>query len=318
MTRAAAACVISVLLSSLPAAAQQDASERVVVTRQDLIEMTDAELPTSLIVKAVRAADAVPSLQPNDLISLRRLGVAPEVLEAVVERGSAEPRAAEPESVAPDPPEAEPLAGEPAASPGKRRMRISARLESKRGWLRNPFGSSGDEGFAVYWTVSLEGEGARISGCPREPICWCADSIGQKTCSELGDELWDDWLSCHRAVEMRPGETVEVFDFEVEGGAPEAIRVAPLAMVRARDDSMRLEAWSNEVLGPAYLAIEPKGAETFDGEWELLLTAAGSKTDLRISTTRFETPGDAGSGENPGRIRPASGSDLLPADLCKP
>ena len=324
------AAICALWFLSAPVGAQESAGERVVVTRQDLIDMTDADLPTSLIVKTVQAADEVPNLQPADLISLRTLGVAPEVLEAVVGHASPAPPASEPSAV-PDP-ATEPAPSEqgpaavskapeapPAAVPDRRRVRVSARLESKRGWLRNPFGSSDDGGFAVYWAVSVDGEGTSVAGCPREPICWCADTIGQKTCSQPGEKLWNDWLVCHRAVEMQPGKAVEVLDFELQGPNPKAIRIAPLAMVRMRDDSMRLEAWSNEILGPAYLSIEPRDdARRFDGEWELLLTAGGSKTDLRVSTSRFSRGSEAPRADSPGRIRPASGVDLLPAGLCKP
>ncbi len=294
------------LLSAAAAAQTPPSTEKITVTQQDLLDMTEAGLPTSLIVKTVRAAMEIPALNPRDLISLRRLGVAPEVLEAVVERGLAAAPAEEPV--------------EPVEPVGKRRVRVSARLESKRSWYKKPFGG-GEGGFAVYWAVQLVGEGAAVEGCPREPICWCSDSIGNRTCSDPDEELWREYLACHRVVEMRPDEGAAVFDFELTGPTPEEIRIAPLVMVRERDGSMRLEAWSSSGLGPTYAALTPGAAGGFTAELELLLETSGSRADLQISTSRFEATGDS----RPRRgvrgvieLRPAAGVDLLPAEGCTP
>ena len=246
---------VILLLATHPAGAQiqpETAAEKVVVSRQDLLEMTEAGLPVSLIVKTVRNADEVPALQPLDLISLQRLGVAPEVLEAVVEHGSAS---------AENQPATDTKAS--ASSAGPRRIRISAKLDSKRRWFNNPFGS--DEGtLTIYWGVALDGSGAAVADCPQEPICWCADSIGEKTCSQPDEELWQRYLSCHRAVEMTLGEGVEVFDFELTGAQPSEIRIMPFAMVRERDDSLRLEAWSSIDHGPS-----------LSGTWDAVAGSSG-------------------------------------------
>ena len=305
--RLLAAIAVILLSTVLPAAAQPDAAaERVVVTRQDLLEMTEAGLPVSLIVKTVRNADEVPALQPLDLISLQRLGVAAEVLEAVVEHGG---RSAEDESAV----RARPAS--PADAP--RRIRVSAKLDSKRRWFKNPFSS--DEGvLTIYWAVALDGPGAAVADCPREPICWCANSIGEKTCSQPDDKLWSRYLACHRAVEMTLGEGVEIFDLQLTGSAPSEIRVIPFVMIRERDDSLRLEAWSSIDHGPSYLAVEPGEATSFDAEWNLALDDAGSRTDFRVVSSRFDAEGDSQPGRRVTRIRPASGAELLPSGLCRP
>ena len=77
--------LVAVLLTSLchQGWAQQTL---VIVTKEDLVEMTQEGLPESLIIKAVESADRVPTLQPKELTELVAKGVSTNVLEAAIER----------------------------------------------------------------------------------------------------------------------------------------------------------------------------------------------------------------------------------------
>ena len=300
--------------------AQQAEPERVVVTQQDLIDMTESRLPVSLILKTVRAAHVVPTLGPQDLISLTRLGVSSEVLEAVVERSGGGPRP----STDPLPrgernpiPSAEPSEEPPDSGAGQEsRFRLTASLNVRRGWGGSPF-SSDKRPFAVYWALTaLDDRGSPIPlrGCPREPICWCGDPLGRKRCANPGAAEWDSFLSCLRAVEMTPGQAVDLFDLEIPGEVRE-LRATPFVGVLAKDDSMYLEPWTSESVGPAYVSVRPEPGQAYEAEIQTELTA-GRKPNLVLGQESFRLR-DATQRPLADAIalRPASGVDMTPASL---
>lgn|GEM_PF-2637159 len=323
------------LLTAAAAIAQQP----VVVTQQDLIEMTESDLPTSLIVKTVRAADRVPVLGPQDLISLTRLGVASEVLEAVVERAGTMPRPSvdpmprdartpQPAPSQPEPePEREPTPAEPdpaAPAPAdaapdeapRNRFRLTAAMAARRGWGRKPF-STDKRPFAVYWALTAlddQGKPTPLAGCPREPVCWCGDPIGRKRCAQPGNPEWGAYLSCLRPTEMVPGESVDLFDIEVPGEVRE-LRAVPFVGVLEKDDSMYLEPWTSDSVGPAYVSVRPEPGQTYEATVEAELSS-GRKPNFTLARESFRLadpterpPADAIS------LRPAAGVDLTPGNL---
>jgi len=308
---------LSLLLLAATALAfsQQTEPERLVVSQQDLIDMTESQLSVSLIVKTVRAADVVPILGPQDLISLTRLGVASEVLEAVVERsGGAPGPAADPLPRQARAPQPAPSAPAPAASPN--RLELSASLATRRGWGRAPF-SSDKRPFAVYWALTAldeNGSPTTLQSCPKEPICWCGDPLGRKRCSSPGSPEWDSHLSCMRAVEMAPGESMSLFDVEVPGEVEE-VRITPFVGVLAKDDSMYLEPWTSDSVGPAYISVRPEPGQTYEATIDAELTP-GRKPNLVLRQESFRLhdatrrpPAEAIS------LRPAAEVDVSPADL---
>lgn len=310
------------------------AQQPVVVTQQDLIEMTESGLPTSLIVKTVRTADQVPLLGPQDLISLTRLGVASEVLEAVVDRAGTMPRPSvdpmprdartphpapsqpQPEPVPAAPTPAEPDADTPVDEVPRNRFRLTAAMAARRGWGRKPF-STDKRPFAVYWALTAlddQGKTTPLAGCPREPICWCGDPIGRKRCAQPGAPEWDDHLSCLRPTEMVPGESVDLFDVEVPGEVRE-LRAVPFVGVLEKDDSMYLEPWTSDSVGPTYVSIRPESGQAYEATVEAELSSGRkpnftlARESFRLSDPTERPPADAIS------LRPAAGVDLTPGNL---
>jgi len=153
-----------------------------------------------------------------------------------------------------------------------------------------------------------------LQSCPKEPICWCGDPLGRKRCSSPGSPEWDSHLSCMRAVEMAPGESMSLFDVEVPGEVEE-VRITPFVGVLAKDDSMYLEPWTSDSVGPAYISVRPEPGQTYEATIDAELTP-GRKPNLVLRQESFRLhdatrrpPAEAIS------LRPAAEVDVSPADL---
>ncbi len=290
--------VLGALVLSGLAAAQ----ERVVITKADLVRMAETGLPVSLIVKTVESADELPVLQPSDLTELAGKGVAPEVLEAVVERkrpGVSEARRSDLPEVF-------------------RRVRVNALVKKKRAL----FGmmSSGGDSFAVYWAVAaLDGQGRplAVGSCRREPACWCATAAGDSTCAKPGGAAWDERFSCFQAVEMTPNETAEILDFEPPVGA-ETIRVYAFYMARDKSGAIFMEPFQSRS-SAAYLEIDPRGSRDYSAEADLTLEIGrGADTSLALTVRRFDDR-DRGVSSAPDHIEISTlAEDFVPSVCVAP
>ena len=274
--------------------------------------MAETGLPVSLIVKTVETADELPVLQPSDLTELVAKGVAPEVLEAIVERKR--PAASEPS------PAAEPTA-EPTAEPAVerpetyRRVRVTAQIKKKR----KLFGmvSAGGDSFAVYWAVAAldaEGRPLRIDSCRREPACWCSTAAGESTCARPGGEPWDRRFSCFQAVEMIAGEAAEVLDIEPPRPA-ETLRVYAFYMARDKSGAIFMEPFRSGAAG-AYLAIDPRGSRDYSAEAVLTLEIGrGADAGMELTVRRFDDR-ERGVSSAPDHIEMSElAADFIP-DVC--
>ena len=275
------------------------AQDRVVITKADLLRMTDTGLPVSLIVKTIESADELPVLQPADLTELASKGVAPEVLEAVVERKR--PGASE-EQVSEGP-------------EGFRRVRVIAQIKKKRMF----FGviSSGNDSLAVYWAVAaLDGEGRPlpVSECPREPACWCSTEAGESTCAKPGNAAWDRRFSCFQAVEMTPEESLEILDLEPPESAVE-VRVYAFYMARDKSGAIFMEPFQSES-GAAYLMIDPRRSRDYSAEASLALAVGrGAYTRLSLAVRRFDDR-DRGVSSAPDHLELAALPDDFVPRVC--
>jgi hypothetical protein len=257
-------------------------AERVVLTQADLLRMADTGLPASLIVKVIESADEVPVLQPRDITDLAGKGVPVEALEAVVAR------------------KGRTVAGEPVASaapapagPAHRRINVTATLDQRRGFLGG-FQKGGEEAFAVYWgaaALNAAGSVLPIESCPRQPACWCVSAGGEKTCAAESEPAWRQRFSCFQAAEMAPGEALPVFSLDVPQGTAE-LRVYPFYMVQEKGGAVRLASWDSAG-APAYISVEPTGAESYTAEAGISMTVArNAKTDLTMPVKRFDSAGE--------------------------
>ncbi len=258
--------------------------------------MAETGLPVSLIVKTVESADELPVLQPADLTKLASQGVAPEVLEAVVERkrlGTYEKR----------------LSGRPEAF---RKVRVTAQIKKKRLF----FGviSSANDALPVYWGVAaLDGGGKPlpVDGCVRESACWCLTATGEGTCAKPGGQAWDQRFSCFQAIKMKQDETVEVLDMAPPEAAAE-IRVYAFFMARDSSGAVYMEPYGSEI-GPAYLSISLHGSRDYTAEAHLSMEVGrGTDTTTSLAVRRFDDR-DRGISSAPDYIElSAMPSDFIP------
>jgi len=256
-------------------------SDPVVVTRQDLIDMAEAGLPATLMIKTIEGADEVPTLQPAEVAELAKSGVPAEALEAVLDRRRVLQLTKRPE---------------PEIDLSRRRVRVSARLENNKKWFRR-FGRNG-EPLAVYWAARIEGDAAR-SGlqCPRESLCVCSDADGKPICIDPSADAYSERFDCVRVVEMGFGGSSDIFDFHL-AASPKQVRVYPFVLVEEKNGERYMEAWQtsasprgegDQERRPGYAAISPAESNDFTAELELALELVGSaQTDFRIETTRFD------------------------------
>lgn len=256
-------------------------AERVVLTQDDLVRMADTGLPVSLIVKVIESADEVPVLQPQDITDLAGKGVPVEALEAVVARkGRTAPGAA-------------PAAPAVSAAPAGRRVNITATLDQRRGVLGGLQKGAADV-FAVYWgaaALNAEGSVLPIESCPKQPACWCVSASGERTCAAENEPAWRQRFSCFQAIEMAPGAAMPVFSLDAPQGTAE-VRVYPFYMVQEKGAAVRLASWDSGG-APAYLSVEPRGAESYTAEAGISMTVArNAKTDLTMPVKRFDVDGE--------------------------
>lgn len=251
-------------------------AQRVVLTQDDLLRMADTGLPPSLIVRVIESADEVPVLQPQDITDLAAKGVPVEALEAVVARKG---RTA-------------PSAAAAAPTPAIRRVNITATLDQRRGLLGGMQKDSA--GFAVYWgAAALDAGGAvlPIESCPKQPACWCVSASGEKTCAAETEPAWRQRFSCFQAAQMAPGEAQTVFSLEAPQGTAE-LRVYPFYMVQEKTGAVRLASWDSAG-APAYVSVEPRGAQSYTAEAGISMTVArNAKTDLAMPVKRFDADGE--------------------------
>lgn len=257
-------------------------AERVVLTTEDLLRMADTGLPTSLIVKVIESADAVPVLQPQDITDLAGKGVPVEALEAIVARKG---RSAPSASAAAD--------STPRTTAVRRRVAVTATLEQRKGLL-GTFQKGGAEAFPVYWgAAALDAAGSvlPVESCPRQPACWCVSATGEKTCTAENEPDWRERFSCFQAIEMAPGDTMSVFSLDAPQGTSEW-RFYPFYMVQEKSGAVRLASWDSAG-GSAYVSVEPSGSEAYSAEAGISLTVGrNAKTDLTIPVRRFDADGE--------------------------